>query len=143
MYSVRLHMRQSWGFWDGRPWESRGGHGDCGVYMEYYHILRPQTPVIVMQFGLPAEGLDPPLGPLGTRVKPGNAPRKLVSKGLTGMTEWVQSCRYVGRKEEIRMKCKDWRRRVNGKTPIYGRRRERRWTPTRTEAQDTRASPIA
>src|SRR6218665_2203697 len=32
-------------------------------------------------------------------------------------------------------------RRVNLKTPSYGRRRERRWTPTWAEAQDTRASP--
>src|SRR6218665_3061951 len=31
--------------------------------------------------------------------------------------------------------------RVNGKTPRCGRRRERRWTPTRAKAQDTRASP--
>jgi len=34
-------------------------------------------------------------------------------------------------------------RRVNGKTPRHGRQRERRWTPTRAVAQDTRASPIA
>jgi len=33
-----------------------------------------------------------------------------------------------------------WRR-VNGKTSRCGRRRERRWTPTRAKAQDTRASP--
>ena len=29
----------------------------------------------------------------------------------------------------------------NGKTPRYGRWRERWWTPTRAKAQDTRASP--
>ena len=40
-----------------------------------------------------------------------------------------------------RMKSNGRWRRVNGKTPRYGRRRERRWTPTRAKAQDTRASP--
>src|SRR6218665_1621055 len=44
-------------------------------------------------------------------------------------------CRYVGRKEETLMKS-NGRGRVNGKTPRYGRRRERRWTPTRAKAQD-------
>src|SRR6218665_502622 len=32
-------------------------------------------------------------------------------------------------------------RRVDGKTPRYGRQREKRCTPTRAKAQDTRASP--
>ncbi len=32
-------------------------------------------------------------------------------------------------------------KRVDGITPRYGRQRERRWTPTRAKAQDTRASP--
>jgi len=49
-------------------------------------------------------------------------------------------CRYVGRKEETRMKSNGRWRRVDGITPRYGRQRERRWTPTQAKAQDTRAS---
>ena len=40
-----------------------------------------------------------------------------------------------------RMKSNGRWRRVNGKAPSYGRRRERQWTPTRAKAQDTRVSP--
>src|SRR6218665_2910607 len=39
------------------------------------------------------------------------------------------------------MKSNGRGRKVKGKTPRYGRQRERRWTPTRAVAQDTRASP--
>ena len=73
----------------------------------------------------------------GTRAspKPGNSPKKWVSDG------WPNGCRYVVRKEETRMKSNGRWRRVNGIKPRYGRQRERRWTPTRAKAQDTRAGP--
>ena len=62
-----------------------------------------------------------------------------VSKWRTeGSTD---GCRYISRKEETRVKFNGRGRRANGRTRRYGRRRERRWTPTRTKAQDTRASP--
>ena len=68
--------------------------------------------------------------------KPGNSPKRRVSeKGTT------DGCRRISRKEETRMKFNDRRRRENGKTLRYGRRRQRRWTPTWAKAQDTRASP--
>ena len=48
--------------------------------------------------------------------------------------------RYGGRKEETRMKSNYvWRENVG--TPRYGRRRERRWTPTQAVTQDTWDSP--
>jgi len=46
----------------------------------------------------------------------------------------------MSREEETRMKFDGRWGRVNGKTPRYGRRRERRWTPTRAVAQDIRAT---
>src|SRR6218665_1622035 len=45
--------------------------------------------------------------------------------------------RYVGRKEETRLKS-NGRKMENIK---YGKRREGRWTPIRAKAQDTRANP--
>ena len=77
---------------------------------------------------------------LGTRVSP---------KPLeTHLNKWVKKgqpneCRYVGRKEETWMKSNSRWQRVNGKTPRYGRWREKGniWTPTRAVTQVTRASP--
>jgi len=47
--------------------------------------------------------------------------------------------RYVGRKEETRLKSNGrYERMENTK---YGRRREGRWTPIRAKAQDTRVNP--
>ena len=71
----------------------------------------------------------------GTRASPklGNSPKKWVG-------EWsTDGCRHISRKEEKRMKSHGMWRRVNGKTPRYGMRKERWWTLAK--AQDTRASP--
>ena len=68
--------------------------------------------------------------------KPGNWQKKRVSEWLT------DGCRYISHKK----KKHEWNS-VAGeedlmeKTSRYGRRRERRWTPTWVKAQDTRPSP--
>src|SRR6218665_933522 len=47
--------------------------------------------------------------------------------------------RYVGRKEETRLKSNGRKERM--KNTKKGKRREGRWTPIRAKAQDTRANP--
>src|SRR6218665_186988 len=47
--------------------------------------------------------------------------------------------RYVGRKEETRLKSNGRLERMENTK--YGRRREGQWTPIRAKAQDTKANP--
>src|SRR6218665_1195819 len=79
----------------------------------------------------------PPLGP--QHQVPGPVPSletHLKSELVKGRPNvW----RYVGRKEETRLKSNGrYERMENTK---YGRRREGRWTPIRAKAQDTRVNP--
>src|SRR6218665_2682198 len=81
----------------------------------------------------------------GTRAssKHGNSPKK-VSRLSDGSTEWVQIA-YVSRKEENtneiqwQVKKSEWK---NTKI-IWKAKGKKRWTPTRAEAQDTRANPYS
>src|SRR6218665_2506295 len=79
----------------------------------------------------------PPLGPQHRVPEPvPSLETRLKSKYVKGRPNWW---RYVGRKEETRLKS-NGRYEQMEKTK-YGKRREGRWTPIRAKAQDTRANP--
>jgi len=81
-----------------------------------------------------------PAPPLGQHHR---VPEPVPSLETHPKSKWRVDRQVLCHKEETRMKSNGRWRTVNGKTPRYGRRRERRWTPTRAKAQDTitRASP--
>ena len=77
----------------------------------------------------------PPLKPQH-RVKVPSLETNLKGKKAKGRPNgW----RYVGRKEETRLKSNGRQQRMENTK--YGRRREGRWTPIWAKAQDTRANP--